>query len=87
MGTGLGETTADIAFGGAFYASVQASSLGLSVGLDDLPRLVETGRSIAGQLNASGVARQTGSASMTGLHQFVLEARDVLGTGFSLPAL
>jgi proline racemase len=185
--TGLGETTADIAFGGAFYASVQASSLGLSVGLDDLPRLVETGRSIAGQLNASGAARHdaderlsgiygvifyedrpvpdgydadryvaarnvtifgdgqvdrspcgsgtsarvallagqgltadqvllhesiigtrfeariaravtdggraavvtevTGSASMTGLHQFVLEARDVLGTGFSLPAL
>jgi proline racemase len=185
--TGLGETTADIAFGGAFYASVQASSLGLSVSLDDLPRLVETGRSIAGQLNASGVARHdaderlsgiygvifhedlpvpdgydadgyvaarnvtifgdgqvdrspcgsgtsarvallagqgltadqvllhdsiigtrfeariaravtdggraavvtevTGSASMTGLHQFVLEARDVLGTGFSLPAL
>jgi proline racemase len=33
------------------------------------------------------VTEVTGSASMTGLHQFVLEARDVLGTGFSLPAL
>ncbi|HTW02085.1 MAG TPA: proline racemase family protein [Streptosporangiaceae bacterium] len=185
--TSLGETTADIAFGGAFYASVPAASLGLSVSLDDLPRLVETGRSITDQLNNSGVARHdaderlngiygvifhedlpvpdghdadgyiaqrnvtifgdgqvdrspcgsgtsarvallagqglmkdqvllhesiigtrfeatiaravteaggdavvtevTGSASMTGLHQFVLEARDVLGTGFSLPAL
>jgi proline racemase len=185
--TRLGETTADIAFGGAFYASVPAPSLGLSVSLDDLPRLVETGRSIAGQLNASGAARHdaderlngiygvifhedrpapdgydpdgyvaqrnvtifgdgqvdrspcgsgtsarvallaadgfttdqvllhdsvigtrfeariaravadagraavvtevTGSAAMTGMHQFVLEARDVLGTGFSLPGL
>jgi proline racemase len=185
--TTLGETSADIAFGGAFYASIPAASLGLSVTLDDLPRLVETGRGIAGQLNASGVARHhaderlngiygvifhedlpvpdghdadtyvaqrnvtifgdgqvdrspcgsgtsarvallagdgftedqvllhdsiigtrfeariaqavtdagraavvtevTGSAAMTGLHQFVLEARDGLGTGFSLPAL
>lgn len=180
--TPLGETTADIAFGGAFYASVAASSLGLSVSLDDLSRLVESGRSITDQLNASGAARHdaderlngiygvifhedlpapdghvaqrnvtifgdgqvdrspcgsgtsarvallagqgftedqvllhesiigtrfeariaeavtdagrdavvtdvTGSASMTGLHQFVLETRDVLGTGFSLPAL
>ena len=185
--TSRGETTADIAFGGAFYASVPAASLGLSVGPGDLPRLVETGRDIAGQLNAAGAARHeaderlngiygvifhedlpvpdgydagtyvaqrnvtifgdgqvdrspcgsgtsarvallaggglaedqvllhdsiigtrfeariagavteagraavvtevTGSAAMTGLHQFVLEARDVLGPGFSLPAL
>ena len=181
VATALGETTADIAFGGAFYASVAASSLGLAVSPADLPRLVEAGRSIAGQLNSSGAAchdaderlggvygvifhedlpagdghlaqrnvtifgdgqvdrspcgsgtsarvallaghglaegqtlvhesiigtrfearitravtdtgraavetEVTGSASMTGLHQFVLEARDVLGTGFSLPA-
>lgn len=185
--TPLGATTADISFGGAFYASVAAPSLGLSVSPGDLPRLVETGRSIAGQLNSSGVARHdtderlngiygvifhenvpvpdgydagsyaaqrnvtifgdgqvdrspcgsgtsariallagdgftedqtllhdsiigtrfeariaqavtdagraavvtevTGSASMTGLHQFVLDPRDVLGTGFTLPAL
>jgi proline racemase len=180
--TALGEASADIAFGGAFYASVPAASLGLSVRPDDLPRLVAAGRSIAGQLNSSGVARHegderlggiygvifhedlpaadgnvaqrnvtifgdgqvdrspcgsgtsarvallagrglgkdqtllhesiigtrfeariaqtvtdagraavvtevTGSAALTGLHQFVLETRDALGTGFSLPAV
>ena len=185
--TPLGDTTADISFGGAFYASVAASSLGLSVSPDELPRLVETGRSITDQLNSGGAARHdtddrlsgiygvifhedlplpdghnpdgyiaqrnvtifgdgqvdrspcgsgtsarvallagqrlmrhqvllhesiigtrfeatiagtvtdagrdavvtevTGSAAMTGLHQFVLETRDALGTGFSLPSL
>ncbi len=32
------------------------------------------------------VTEVTGSASMTGLHQFVLDPRDPLGTGFTLGA-
>jgi proline racemase len=42
----LGNLTYDLAFGGAFYAYVDASSLGLGLSLDDAGALIEAGRDI-----------------------------------------
>ncbi|HZK51513.1 MAG TPA: proline racemase family protein [Actinomycetota bacterium] len=44
--TGAGELTLDISYGGAFYASVYAPDVGLSVQPSDLPALIELGREI-----------------------------------------
>lgn len=43
---GIGSIHYDLAFGGAFYAYVQALPLGLHCTLDELPRLIELGSSI-----------------------------------------
>lgn len=47
----LGEVVYDLAFGGAFYAIVEAGSLDVS--LDDVPGLVSKGRAIKGAITAS----------------------------------
>jgi len=44
--TSAGELTLDISYGGAFYASVYAPDVGLSVQPSDLPALIELGREI-----------------------------------------
>ncbi len=44
--TSAGPVTCDVAFGGAFYASVAAGDVGLAVTKEDLPRLIELGREI-----------------------------------------
>jgi len=43
---GLGRVRFDIAYGGAFYAYVQAASVGVTCGPKDLRRLIETGVAI-----------------------------------------
>ena len=48
-----GEVAVDLAFGGAFYASVDARTLGLSVEPTNLGRFVEIGREIKDHLNAA----------------------------------
>ena len=48
-----GEVPLDVCFGGAFYASVEASALGLAVEPAELPRFVEFGREIKDELNAT----------------------------------
>ena len=44
--SGIGEVRYDIAFGGAFYAYVQASSIGLNCTPKDFPALVQKGMAI-----------------------------------------
>lgn len=44
--TGVGEVKFDIAYGGAFYAVVDADSLGLRLDASDYARLIQTGRDI-----------------------------------------
>ena len=44
--TGVGEVKFDIAYGGAFYAVVDAVSLGLRLDASDYSQLIQTGRSI-----------------------------------------
>lgn len=48
---GLGEVRYDLAFGGAFYALVTASDIG--VRLDDAARLIDAGRRIKGSITAA----------------------------------
>ncbi len=67
-----GTVSADVAFGGAFYASVPASALGLRVTLDCLPQLVEAGRRIQAQLDAAGAARHQTDSRLTGIYGVIL---------------
>jgi proline racemase len=66
------EVPLDVSFGGAFYASVEASTLGLAVEPADLPRFVEIGREIKDELNAT----------MEIVHPLEPRLRDVYGTIF-----
>jgi len=50
---GVGRVRYDLAFGGAFYAYVDAQDLGLSISPDDSARLIETGRVIKRAIVAS----------------------------------
>ncbi len=62
----------DIAFGGAFYASVPASALGLRVTLDYLPQLVEAGRRIQAQLDSAGAAIHEADERLSGIYGVIL---------------
>jgi len=46
VATSRGDATVDVAFGGAFYASLAADAAGLDVEPDSLPSLIELGREI-----------------------------------------
>jgi proline racemase len=62
----------DIAFGGAFYASVQAADVGCEVTTRDLPRLIEMGRTIKSWIEATTEV----------VHPLIPELRDVYGVIF-----
>lgn len=70
--TSAGEVVLDVAFGGAFYASVDARALGLAVEPSNLGRFVEIGREIKARLNAT----------MEISHPLEPRLRDVYGTIF-----
>ena len=67
-----GEVVLDVAFGGAFYASVDARDLGLAVEPANLARFVEIGREIKDHLNATAEI----------YHPLEPRLRDVYGTIF-----
>jgi proline racemase len=67
-----GEVVLDVAFGGAFYASVDARALGLAVEPANLTRFVELGREIKDHLNATAEIS----------HPLEPRLRDVYGTIF-----
>jgi proline racemase len=54
--TSRGEVQCVISFGGAIYAHVQASAVGLDVSVASLPRLIELSREIKAYLNPTGYA-------------------------------
>jgi proline racemase len=64
--------TCDIAFGGAFYASVRAADVGCQVTSNDLPKLIGLGRLIKGRIEAT----------MEVVHPDEPELRDVYGVIF-----
>lgn len=70
--TGEGRLTADVAYGGAFYASVDVRGLPLAVEPSALPRLIALGRDVKAQLEASH----------TIVHPLEPELRDVYGVVF-----
>jgi proline racemase len=70
--TPAGPVTCDISYGGAFYASVRAEDVGLSVVPGDLDKLIALGRSIKASIEASQEVR----------HPVEPELRDVYGVIF-----
>jgi len=67
-----GRLTCDIAFGGAFYASVLAADLGCELTARGLPRLIELGRAIKRLIEAGAEI----------VHPVMTELRDVYGVIF-----
>ncbi len=53
VGTSAGLISADVAYGGAFYAFVDAARIGLSVQPADLPRFIQLGREIKAALESA----------------------------------
>jgi len=70
--TARGEVAADVSYGGAFYASVEASMLGLAVEPRHIPALIEAGREIKHALEAANEF----------VHPDEPELRDVYGVIF-----
>lgn len=57
-----GEVTYDLAFGGAFYAFVEAEPLGLELSPERLGDLIRAGRAIKGGLTSEGIVHPTDPA-------------------------
>jgi proline racemase len=72
VATSAGHADVDLAFGGAFYASVDVGRLGLAVAAGDLPRLVDLGRELKRLIEAR---REV-------VHPMEPELRDVYGVIF-----
>jgi proline racemase len=70
--TTTGPVVADVAFGGAFYASVDVRELGLSVEARHLPRLIELGRELKASIEGGEAV----------VHPLEPELRDVYGVIF-----
>ncbi len=77
--TSRGPVLADISYGGASYASVQASSVGLSVDAAHYPELIAIGREIKWALNDTPWARHPTDRRLDGIYGTILV--DDLGQG------
>jgi proline racemase len=66
--TAAGPVPADISYGGAFYASVPAESVGARVTPADLPRLIAAGREIKAALDARGAAVHPADPRLSGIY-------------------
>ena len=75
--TGIGPVRFDVAYGGAFYAFVEAEPLGLHLTPNDYPRLIDYGRRIK-----SAVA-----ANFSITHPFEADLSFLYGTIFTGPAV
>lgn len=80
------QVTVDIAFGGAAYASLPASSLGLTVRPADYQRLIGAGRQIRDALNAAGAARHPSDERLSGIYGTILYDELDVGALPGLPA-
>jgi proline racemase len=70
--TSRGLVTVDVSYGGAFYASIAASSVGLTVEPEDLNEMIFLGREIKHAIEAAVVVE----------HPFEPELRDIYGVIF-----
>jgi proline racemase len=73
----------DVSYGGAIYASVAASDLGLAVRPADLVELIAAGRAIKGALEGSDVARHPEDDRLSGIYGTIFY--EDLGEGASGP--
>jgi proline racemase len=68
VGTGAGEVGVDIAFGGAYYASVEASEVGLAVRPGNVTALIALGREIKQRLNDRRAAEHPDEPRLSGIY-------------------
>ena len=66
--TPLGPASVDIAFGGAFYASLTAAALGLAVEPRRLPDLIAAARFIQRYLDGAGAGRHYSDSRLSGIY-------------------
>ncbi|NLS09688.1 proline racemase family protein [Nesterenkonia sp. MY13] len=76
--TSHGEVTADVVYGGAIYAHVPASSVGLSVIPENYTALIAAGREIKWKLNGTSWAEHPSDERLSGIYGTILF--DDLGT-------
>jgi proline racemase len=70
--TSLGPVRADISYGGALYASVEASSVGLTVAPKDYTALIAIGREVKWALNDTEWARHPSDPRLDGIYGTIL---------------
>ncbi len=68
VATSRGEVTVDISWGGAYYASVRASDLGLGVTPDNLVEIITLGREIKAALDAEAAATHPSDPLLSGIY-------------------
>ena len=66
--TARGPLTVDVAFGGAFYASLEAGRAGLGLGSADLPALIALGREIMGASRRRAASCTRSSPGLNGIY-------------------
>ena len=71
-GVEAGGVAVDLAFGGAIYAFAPAAAFGLRVVPEDLPALIDAGRTVKRALAASPYARHPGDNRLSGIYGTVL---------------
>jgi proline racemase len=67
-----GTVKVDVSYGGAIYASVAASALGLSVIPDDYTDLIRVGREVKAALQATRMAQHPDDARLSGIYGTIL---------------
>ena len=70
--TSLGQVTVDLSFGGALYACVEASTLGLEVTPEHYAQLVTIGREIKWALNDNELARHPDDDRLSGVYGTII---------------
>ena len=70
--TSVGQVTVDLSFGGALYACVSASALGLEVTPEHYSRLVALGREIKWALNDSELAHHIDDERLSGVYGTII---------------
>ncbi|MEV0057339.1 proline racemase family protein [Saccharopolyspora shandongensis] len=73
--TSSGTVRADIAYGGAFYAVVEADRLGMAVSPSDLPRLIELSAEIKAEILARHDLTNAGDERINGLYGVIFYDR------------
>jgi proline racemase len=76
---GLGKVTVDIAYGGIFYALVDAAQLGLEIKPDLARKLVEAGSAIHRAINAGLDIRHPEIEAIRGISYVMMTGRNELG--------
>lgn len=72
VGTSRGEVTVDVSYGGAFYASLPASAVGLTVSRESVAELTAIGREIKWAVQRAGLAEHPADPRLSGCYGTML---------------